>query len=756
MAEYKIGGAEQLHPARSNAALLEVDGVPGKQLEEGISQTEFEDMKKQGEDFMDPKHPLYGEVDEHGRKIPAWHEQITIRAIIVAAGIGFIFNLMVMKLGFTVGIIPSLNIAAGLIGFTATKLYVYLMSLTGLTVKPFTRQENTVIQTCVVACYGLAFSGGFTNFLVAMDWPSYLQSLDGASYFNGTIPDDAYTQPPNPLPANVLQPSLGKSMGFMAIISFIGIFALVPMRKLFVVKYRLTYPSGTATGTIINGFHTPLGAATAKRQVKALGKWFGISFCYSGLKWCFSGTGDSCGLDNIPSLGRKAQFWTWYSAFSATYIGIGMLVPKHITFAIMLGAIMSYGIMWPLINEKAGEWYPAKYGQGRNDIRGLYAYKVFVALGLILGDGAYNIFKLTYEVVTDLYKRHKARSVLPTDSIAQLQDEELTEEQLYVKKLTALRDFVFMKDSINWKIAIGGYVALAAICIGVCPQLFPGVKAYYVLVAYLIAPMLAFCNAYGMGLSDWSLLTTYGKLAILIFAAWGSGGNSAIIGGLAMCGVMQVIVGSAADLMQDFKTGFLTLSNPRSMFAAQLIGAFLAVFISPATFWIYWTGFPVGDPNSQYPAPFAPVFRNLAAVAVEGSSALPQHCLAMFGGFFGLALVLDILREYLGHRFGPQSIWVKSVPIPSMLGIPAFIGAYFCVDMTIGAVILGIWQYFDPAECLLMAPVVASALVAGDGVWSVPSAILALAKVSPPICAQFFKTGYYDENVGALFDAQPL
>ena len=32
----------------------------------------------------------------------------------------------------------------------------------------------------------------------------------------------------------------------------------------FILKYRLTYPSGTATGVIINGFHTPLGERTAK------------------------------------------------------------------------------------------------------------------------------------------------------------------------------------------------------------------------------------------------------------------------------------------------------------------------------------------------------------------------------------------------------------------------------------------------------------------------------------------------------------
>ena len=55
--------------------------------------------------------------------------------------------LQVLKLGFTVGIIPSLNIAAGLIGFTGIKGFVYACNLMGLKTKPFTRQENTVIQS---------------------------------------------------------------------------------------------------------------------------------------------------------------------------------------------------------------------------------------------------------------------------------------------------------------------------------------------------------------------------------------------------------------------------------------------------------------------------------------------------------------------------------------------------------------------------------------------------------------------------------
>lgn len=43
---------------------------------------------------LDPSSPDYGKYDEHGRLIPKWHEQITVRAVLVAAVLGFVFNLM--------------------------------------------------------------------------------------------------------------------------------------------------------------------------------------------------------------------------------------------------------------------------------------------------------------------------------------------------------------------------------------------------------------------------------------------------------------------------------------------------------------------------------------------------------------------------------------------------------------------------------------------------------------------------------------
>lgn len=91
--------------------------------------------------------------------IPHWKDQITTRGLIASALLGILFSIITHKLHLTVGIIPSLNVAAGLLGFFFVKSWTGFLSKLGFSVKPFTKQENTVIQTCVVACYGLAYSG---------------------------------------------------------------------------------------------------------------------------------------------------------------------------------------------------------------------------------------------------------------------------------------------------------------------------------------------------------------------------------------------------------------------------------------------------------------------------------------------------------------------------------------------------------------------------------------------------------------------
>lgn len=71
--------------------------------------------------------------------IPEWKDQITSRGLIVSAFLGTLFSIITHKLNLTVGIIPSLNVAAGLLGFFFVKSWTTFLEKLGFSVHPFTR-----------------------------------------------------------------------------------------------------------------------------------------------------------------------------------------------------------------------------------------------------------------------------------------------------------------------------------------------------------------------------------------------------------------------------------------------------------------------------------------------------------------------------------------------------------------------------------------------------------------------------------------
>ncbi|XP_021751319.1 probable metal-nicotianamine transporter YSL7 [Chenopodium quinoa] len=644
-----------------------------------------------------------------GTEVPSWKQQLTIRAFVVSFVLSILFTFIVMKLNLTTGIIPSLNVSAGLLGFFFVKTWTKLLEKSGYLKQPFTRQENTVIQTCVVASSGIAFSGGAGSYVLGM------------SKRVAELGDKAFL-------LDIKNPSLGWMTGFLFVVSFIGLFSVVPLRKIMIVDFKLTYPSGTATAHLINSFHTPEGAVLAKKKVKMLGKFFTFSFFWSFFQWFFAG-GDDCGFASFPTFGLQAYKQKFYFDFSATYVGVGMICPYLINISILLGAILSWGVMWPLIAKQKGHWYAADAGD--SNLHGLQGYRVFIAIAIILGDGLYNFVKVFGRSVIALYKEYKKKQSGAIIPYSARPTPEVSPESFDDQRRTQY----FLQDRIpNWA-AAAGYVAIAAIAIGVLPQIIHQLNWYHVLVLYIVAPVLAFCNAYGCGLTDWSLASTYGKLAIFIIGGWAGASHGGIVAGLAACGVMMNIVSTASDLTQDFKTGYMTLASPRSMFVSQIVGTAMGCVISPIVFWIFYNAYPdLGLPESKYPAPFAAVYRNIALLGVEGVSTLPKNCLLLCIIFFIVAMGINGVKDVVGEKYS------RFIPIPMAMAIPFYLGGYFAIDMCVGSLILFVWEYRNKAKADAFAPAVASGLICGDGIWSLPSAILALAGVNPPICMKFVKS----------------
>nr|DAD32412.1 TPA_asm: hypothetical protein HUJ06_011263 [Nelumbo nucifera] len=162
------------------------------------------------------------------KEIPPWQNQLTLRAFVVSFLLGILFTFIVMKINLTTGIIPSLNVSAGLLGFFFVKSWTKLLEKSGMLRQPFTRQENTIIQTCVVAISGIAFSGGVESYILGMSLFEVKQSAEANAA------------------QNVKNPELGWMIGFLFVVLFLGLFSIVPLHKVLKnwnIKVEIGYTS---------------------------------------------------------------------------------------------------------------------------------------------------------------------------------------------------------------------------------------------------------------------------------------------------------------------------------------------------------------------------------------------------------------------------------------------------------------------------------------------------------------------------------
>ncbi|DBB04564.1 TPA: hypothetical protein ACH3X1_012644 [Trebouxia sp. C0004] len=519
------------------------------------------------------------------------------------------------------------------------------------------------------------------------------------------------------------------------------------------------------------------GEEKAREQLQVLGMTFSVAFLWDLFERFFSGSGD-CGFGSFPTFGTHALKYTWHFDFELTHVGVGML----------LGAIIMFGIILPVANQHAGVWYPPKSTWSNSkDVRGTYAYQVFTALGMFLGEGAYTILKVTILAGRGMHRSWRASRTGKVDprgagtSGRPPQGRIVTETE----DERHLSEYVFLSNSIPWWVSVGGYLCFVAIGTGTIPQLYPPAKWYYCLVVYLIAPFFSIINAYCAGLTDWDIRSAWSTLGVFIIGAWAGRANNegAVVTALVMSGVAGAAVNAASSIMGDFKTGYYTLAHPRALPCTQLIGECVGLVMAPVIFYyLYYqsnlwhpetdmqpaitSGIPLGSANSQYAVPQAYVNLAAAIVATEGSPEnhlwkrtkpvyelihalsefkapswccasikdLPKHCFAIAGVFFFGCFFLRMFRD-----FGPKKI-ARFTPVPMAMAIPLVVGAWLAVDMGLGSIVRLSWDFVSMSIATDYLVPAAAGLISGEGLWAVPEAILALATATPPLCMHFIAT----------------
>eukprot|EP00878_Enallax_costatus_P025510 GHUV01027297.1.p1 GENE.GHUV01027297.1~~GHUV01027297.1.p1 ORF type:complete len:578 (+),score=120.07 GHUV01027297.1:832-2565(+) len=541
----------------------------------------------------------------------------------------------------------------------------------------------------------------------------------------------------------------------------------------------------------------------------------------------FQGPMYNCGFANlcIP-FGTTALKWTWHFDFQQQYIGAGMLVPHVVAWSMLLGAVLSWGVMWPLLAAREGDWYPASLNSG--DLKGLGGYKIWLSVALLLGEGLYMLAKAlilgirhlraqqlltrphkpaadsllplatsgtgisshhscqSYSAPTDahiwlepqqsmgqhtggsssssgcssvsnkpdgLHHRHsqqhtqqqrkcpgavdcmsRAGSAEPAECIGSTRTEHagvagVTFKETHQERIA--REAVFRACHIPWWLGVTGYVTCAVAGTVGIPLIYHPAKWYMVLVAFLLGPLIALANSVGAGLTDQDNGANYAVIALFVFATWAAGvggGGGAVIAGCVLMGVVMVFAVTAAVLMQDFRTAYITQTSPTAMFTGQLIGTALGVISSPLVFWMFWQTGLVGVKSGPYPNPWADVSRGMAIIGTEGFEALPRYCGVLSLVFLVSGLVICCIRDLLPDRYG------RYAPSPMGMAFSFYIGANNAIDFWLGSMIMLVWERRRKQAALQLGPLVGAGLIVGDGLWAIPSALLAIAGVTPPLC----------------------
>lgn len=467
----------------------------------------------------------------------------------------------------------------------------------------------------------------------------------------------------------------------------------------------------------------------------------GGSFSWAVFQWFYTG-GDGCGFQAFPLFGLEAYKKRFYFDFSPSLVGIGMICPPMVNFSLLSGAVVSSAILWPILQAKQGTWYDADASP--SSLKGLNGYKVPMGISLVLGDCLFQLAAVSIRTARSFHRAQLGGAQQQDSAAADAQQQSLSYDD-------RRRIHNFQSEGMPTQVALAGYALLAAIATVFLPGIFPQIRFYHVAVCYAVAPLMAFCSSYASGLTDWSLGTIYGKLAIFIFGAWVGEASGGAIAGLLAGGVVVVVIGNSSELMHDFKSAYLTLTSPLSMFASQVIGTTLGCIINPLLF-LGFQGMAggkdhLGEAGSLYAAPMAMAYRGIADLSVEGIKTLPKHSIMLCIPCFVVALCFDALAA-----IATANDWMIKGYVPNIMAmtIPFFVGPTFAIDMCLGSLLVIFWRRSDKQTANLLSVVVASGLICGDGLWALPSSLLAIFKVEPPICMKFLSS-YQTEQVQKNF-----
>lgn len=484
-------------------------------------------------------------------------------------------------------------------------------------------------------------------------------------------------------------------------------------------------------------------------NMTALAISFGLSALYTILSYFFPVVSTVPIFDWLSGMTvTVASTWQWYLTPSLSYVGQGVIMGFPTTASMLLGCVVGWGILSPVVTKK--QWVTGPVGSSTSGARG---WILWISLGVMIAEAVVSLLGVIVLSFIAHYRR-KTREKRNAERKAALQasaahtgadidafsvEEDLEDEDAPIDQLVPL------------KLWVCGLLLSSALCLLLIWVVFKDqhMPVYATLLAIVLGCLLSVLGVRALGSTDLNPVSGIGKVSQFAFAGVVPGGIVAnlIAGGIAEAGAQQ-----AGDLMQDLKTGHLLGASPKAQFWAQLIGSLASVFISTGVYKLYSSAYEL--PGPQFAVPTAKVWLDLARLL--NGHPLPYNTgpfIWGFAGFFALLTIIQVVYSdvaFLKSRSRNGSIrgrprWIGWIPS----GIAFAIGMYNLPNFTLARFVGGVVSLWWDWHCKKYAGhpsakyaklgrvfliIIASGFVLGEGTFSIVNLILKTAKVHSASC----------------------
>ncbi len=460
---------------------------------------------------------------------------------------------------------------------------------------------------------------------------------------------------------------LGRPMSYLEIslyllaTAFLGIFYAIPLRKHLVETELLPFPTGTATAITIEALHAKDGPASAQAKV------LGISALVAGAVTWFR--------DGVPALIRSNLFLPVAKVFgyepqrltlgmnvSPMLLAAGVLVGPRVGASLLAGSVICWLVLAPAL--------AASGIIGEVSFRAVTSWTLWPGMALLV---AYGIAS----TLTRWRLLARGFAFLPS---------------------AATRDRT--NGTLSVRFWLVGF-ALSAAAGSLLVRLVFQVPLWMGLLAVLLSFVLALVAVRATGETDINPTGTMGHTTQILFGGLAPGQPQV---NLLAAGITSAGASQAADLMQDFKAGYLLGSSPLRQVYAQMIGVLTGILVVVPVFFLISGAHGLG--SESVPAPVAMVWAGFATVVSEGGHTLPARAggAAVAGALVGI--VLAILDRTRLRRLAPSAIG---------LGVAMVIPAFYCIPIFVGSMGKVAFRRIDRERHDRYAVSLASGGIVGEG-----------------------------------------